>query len=100
MVCASREHMHRSDNFINAFKFTACQEWVDEDGIWNPRDGNGSFKGGLQINVYGNKERFLALSKYFAEMAAVADDHDHCELVSDDGYTRLHFIIRTFPDGQ
>lgn len=92
--------MNRSDIFTKAFTFKACREEIDENGIWNPIDGAGSFNGGLQINLYGNREKFLELSRYFAVMAEIVDNHDHNEVVSEDGVTRLHFIIRADPDGR
>lgn len=88
--------MHRDNLFQHGFRFTAAKEEVDEDGIWNPIPNGGPFSGGLQINVSGDKERFLKLSEYFKRLAeAGPDDHDHCEVISEDQATRLHFIFRT-----
>ncbi len=92
--------MSRKHLFIDNFNFTAVREVIDENGIWNPIENAGPFAGGVQINVYGNKERFLKLSEYFKRMAEVTDDHDHCEVISEDLQTRLHFIIRAHPDGR
>jgi hypothetical protein len=93
-------HMNRDQLFIDNFKFTAVQEVIDENGLWNPVDNSGPFMGGLQINIYGDKDRFLKLSNYFKLMAEAVDDHDHCEVLSEDQLTRLHFIFRAHPDGR
>lgn len=80
--------------FKKAFIFSACQEWIDDNNIWNPKD-EGSFKGGLQINVYGYKDRYLQMADFFRALAQMKNnDHDHFEIESNDGKTRLHFIFR------
>lgn len=37
--------------------FHVDREEIDEDGYWNPT-GEGSFSGGLQINIYGSKAHY------------------------------------------
>lgn len=90
--------MSRERLFIENFKFTAVREAIDEDGLWNPVIGDGPLAGGVQINLHGDRERFLRLSEYFRLMADAVGDHDHCEVSSEDGKTRLHFIVRAGAD--
>ena len=80
--------------------FIVHRELPDEDGIWNPVPGEDSVEGGFQLNIYGNSEGYRELGKYLlalAELDASADEdfHEHYDdLISLDGRTRLHIIVR------
>ncbi len=80
--------------------FTVHGEYKGRDRLWNPVDGEGTFKGSFQINVCGSAKAYRDLSKrlsHFADTVRSAGDedcHEHFELVSSDGRTRLHFILR------
>ena len=80
--------------------FSVHRELPGEDGIWNPVSGEDSVEGGFQVNIYGNSEGYRELGKYLlalAELDTSADEgfHEHLDdLVSLDGRTRLHLILR------
>jgi hypothetical protein len=79
--------------------FHVHREVRDDNGLWNPTD-EGSLEGGLQINVYGRKADYLQLADAIRAFAGVdssndGDFHRHIEgLMSVDGRTRLHIILR------
>jgi hypothetical protein len=80
--------------------FSVHQEVLDEDGIFNPVDGAGPFNGALQINIEADAQGWRELGRYLLGLAEydVGGDpgfHQHHErLVSADGRTRLHVIVR------
>ena len=80
--------------------FIIHRELPDEDGIWNPVPGEDTVEGGFQVNIYGDSEGYGELGRYFlalAELDTSADEgfHEHLNsLVSSDGRTRLHLILR------
>ena len=63
-------------------------------------DRNGSsLEGAFQVNVWGGSDVYRALGSYLlaiAELDTTADPnyHEHCELLSFDGRTRLEVILR------
>ena len=85
---------------LDDVKFTVHPEQVDEDGIFNPIDGEGSCESAFQINIHAHREGYLELAKYFlglAESDTGCDPcfHEHHEpLISADSRTRLHIIFR------
>ena len=80
--------------------FIVHRELPDEDGLWNPVPGEDTVEGGFQVNIYGDSEGYRELGKYFlalAELNTSADEgfHEHLDnLVSSDGRTRFHLILR------
>jgi hypothetical protein len=86
-----------SPPFVN---FTVSREYLDGNGIWNPRDKAPPFKEALQVNVFGSREHYLQLAEFFREFAErdTSDDsdyHEHLEgLMCSDGKVRLHVILR------
>jgi hypothetical protein len=84
--------------------FVACREYLDENGIWNPRDGEPPLEAAFQVNVFGRREQYLALAealRAFAErdVSKYGIDHDHFEgLMSVDGKVRVHLILRIGDD--
>ena len=83
--------------FVN---FVVAREYLGRDGQWNPRRGGPPFKGGLQINVFGRREHYLRLARFFRRLAerdtsADSEYHEHfMGLLSADGTVRLHVILR------
>ena len=80
--------------------FLVAREYLEEEGLWNPRDEEGGLEGGLQINLVGTRDQYLQMAellRQFAEMdtAGDSDFHEHFEgLISADGKTRVHLILR------
>jgi hypothetical protein len=80
--------------------FLVNREYLDTDGIWNPRDEDPPMEGGFQINVFGSREHYLRLAdaiRQFAERDTSHDGdyHEHFEgLLNSDGKVRLHIILR------
>lgn len=79
--------------------FLIDREYLDEDGIWNPRDAD-ALDGGFQINVMGTREHYLQLADFirsFAEQDTSNDGdyHEHFEgIMSANGKVRFHIILR------
>lgn len=85
-----------------AFGFSVVPEAIDEEGYWNPVPGAETYQGGLQVNVWGDSRALRELGRYMlalAELDASADPgfHQHHEVLSADGRTRLHLIVRKVP---
>lgn len=64
--------------------FSICREYLDEDGIWNPRDQDEPIEGGFQLSLFGRKEHYLALAEAIREFAMRdttndGDYHEHIE---------------------
>ncbi len=80
--------------------FLMAREYLDEDGIWNPRDDDPHLEGGFQVNVLGTREHYLRLAEAIREFAeqdtsSDGDHHEHFEgLMTADGKVRLHVILR------
>ena len=80
--------------------FLVAKEYLDEDGLWNPRDEDLPIEGGFQINVFGTREHYLRLAdaiRQFAEQDTSQDGdyHEHFEgLLTANGKVRLHVILR------
>jgi hypothetical protein len=86
-------------NINDKLSFDVHREAVDENGIWNPIFGEDTVEGGFQINLWGTSDGYRELAKYLlaiAELDSSADPdfHEHHEIISADGRTRLHVIIR------
>ena len=83
--------------FVNLL---VAREYLGRDGQWNPRWGGPSIKGGFQINVFGRREHYLRLARFFRRLAerdtsGDGDYHEHfAGLMSADGTVRLHLILR------
>jgi hypothetical protein len=83
--------------FVN---FLVAREYLGRDGNWNPRFGGPPVKGGFQINVFGRREHYLWLAKFFRKFAerdtsSDGNYHEHFEgLMSLDGTVRLNLILR------
>ena len=80
-------------------RFAVFREHLQRDGLWNPRDGEPSVKGGFQISVTATSRGFRELGRYLLALAEIdssldEDYHEHVEALSTDGRTRLHFILR------
>lgn len=80
--------------------FTVHRQVSDEDGLFNPVAGEEAMQGSLQINVYGNSKGYRELGKYLLALAELDTTEDegfhehHDELISSDGRTHLHVILR------
>jgi|GEM_PF-2048916 len=83
--------------FVN---FTVSREYLDSNGLYNPRDGGPPVEGAFQVNVYGNREHYLRLGEFFRKFAELdtsddGDHHEHLEgILSARGNVRLHVILR------
>ena len=92
--------MSTNETFSSPVTFHVHREVIDENGLWNPVVDEGSLLGGLQINLYGRRADYLQLAeaiRAFAEIDSSGDGdfHHHLEgLLSVDGRTRLHLILR------
>src|SRR5689334_22755087 len=80
--------------------FLMAREYLEEDGLWNPRDNDAVLEGGFQINVFGTRKHYLKLAdaiRQFAEQETASDGdyHEHFEgVMSANGKVRLHVILR------
>ena len=79
-------------------RFSVFKERLGRDGLWNPRDGEPTVKGGFQINVTATSRGFRELGRYLLALAEIdssrdEDYHEHVEAVSVDGRTRFQFIL-------
>ncbi|HPH96210.1 MAG TPA: hypothetical protein PKW33_06665 [Anaerolineaceae bacterium] len=78
-------------------RFYVWEERLDENGILNPSDE--PYEGALQIDIRGEAEGYRELARYLLALAeldtgAHEDFHEHHEVISADGRTRLHLILR------
>jgi hypothetical protein len=85
-----------------SFGFSVVPEVLDEDGYWNPTPGAEAYRGSLQVNLWGDSHALREIGRYLlalAELDATADPgfHQHHEVTSTDGCTRLHLIVRKQP---
>jgi hypothetical protein len=80
--------------------FSVSPEFLDENGIFNPRDGQPPREAAFQVNVFGTREHYLKLAEFFRAFAEQdttndGDYHDHFEgILSHNGKVRLHVILR------
>ena len=80
--------------------FGVNREYLDENGIWNPKDEDPPLEDAFQVNVFGTKKEYLKLSEFFRELAEKdtsldGDYHEHYEeIMSIWGGVRLHVILR------
>lgn len=83
--------------FVN---FSVAREYLDGNGLWNPRDDAPPLKAAFQINVFGSRQHYLQLAEFlrkFAERDTSTDGdyHEHFEgLMSTDGNVQIHMILR------
>ena len=80
-------------------RFEVWREVPDEEGHWNPVIGESTVDGGFQISIEGTSTGYRELARYLlaiAELDTTADPdfHEHHEISSADGRTRLHVIVR------
>lgn len=86
-----------SKAFVNIH---VVHEYLDEDGVWNPRDEDPPLEGAFQVNVMGSREHYLKLAEFlrhFAERDTSNDGdyHEHFQdVMSVDRRVRLHLILR------
>jgi hypothetical protein len=80
--------------------FCVISEYLDDDGLWNPRDDDPPLTGGVQINLSGTREQYLQLAatiRDFAEQNTLGDPdyHKHFDdLFSVNRKFRVHLIMR------
>lgn len=80
--------------------FLMAREYLDKDGVWNPRDDDSPLDGGFQLNVFGTREHYLRLAEAIRQFAErdTSHDGDHREhfegLMTANGKVRLHVILR------
>lgn len=80
--------------------FTVDREYLDEHGLWNPRNTDRPLEAGFQVNMFGSREHYLRLAdaiRAFAEQDTSNDGdyHMHFEdLRSVNRKVRLHVILR------
>ena len=85
---------------LDNVKFFFFRELPDEQGVFNPIDGEGAYEGVFQISIHANSEGYRELGAYFLGLAEfdVGGDpafHEHHQpVMSGDGRTRLHIICR------
>lgn len=82
-----------------AFGFNVLRQERDEDGEFNPPDGDPAYDGSLQVNVWGDSVSFRELGRYFLTLAeldtsADPDFHEHHEITSADSRSHVHLIVR------
>ena len=83
----------------SAAVFHVWPELPDENGIANPPAGSATVDGSFQISLEGNSSVYRELGRYLLGIAELdtsvdPDFHEHHELTSTDGRTRLHLILR------
>ena len=80
--------------------FIVNKEYLDEDGIWNPKDDDPPMECGFQVNVFGSRDHYLRLADAIREFAEQdtsndGDYHEHFQgLLTLNGKVRLHIILR------
>jgi hypothetical protein len=85
--------------------FNMWEEFPDEDGVPNPVFENGTYQGSIQVNIWGNSEGYRELARYLlavAELDTGTDPsfHEHHQIVSADGRTQIHLIVRKPASGE
>jgi len=84
-------------------RFVVWREAPDEDGHLNPVLGESSVDGSFQVSLEGTAAGYRELARYLlavAELDVRADPgfHEHHEVVSDNGRTRMHLVVRRLPE--
>jgi hypothetical protein len=85
---------------LEDIRFTVNREVVDEDGIFNPIDGEGTYEGAFQVNIHAHRKGYQELARFFLALSQydVGGDscfHVHLEgAMSCDNRTRIHLIFR------
>ncbi len=79
--------------------FSVWREVPDTDGLLNPAAGEPTVAGAFQVSVEGTAAGFRELARYLLGVAeldtrADPDFHEHHEVASADGRTRVHLIVR------
>jgi hypothetical protein len=79
--------------------FVVREDFPDEEGVLNPNLEDDTYQGAFSINVWGNSEGYRELAKYLlavAELDTGTDPsfHEHHHVVSSDGRTQFHIIVR------
>ena len=92
-------------NIGENLQFNVREEFPDEDGVLNPILENGTYQGSFQINIWGNSDGYRELAKYFlavAELDTRTDPsfHEHHQVISVDGKTQFHLIVRKPTTGE
>jgi hypothetical protein len=80
--------------------FLVSNEYLDEEGIWNPRDDEPEHEGAFQVNVFGTREYYLRLAESHSQLCRAEHVRrrrlprtfrwDHVR----HDKTRLHLILR------
>ena len=87
-----------------AFGMNVLQEFDDSDDAPGPILGAGSYRGALQINIWGTAADYRELGRHLLAIAELdssvdPDFHQHYDtLRSDDGQTQVELILRKLPD--
>ncbi len=80
--------------------FLACREYLDENGIWNPRGEEPPLDEAFQVNLFGSRADYLQFAEFigaFADRDASSDGdfHEHVDgLASVNSKGRVHLILR------
>jgi hypothetical protein len=48
--------------------FSVAPEFLDESGLWNPREGEPPLEAAFQFNVFGTREHYLQLAEFSARL--------------------------------
>ena len=83
-------------------RFVVWRQTPDEDGQLNPVLGEPSVGASFQVSLEGTAAGYRELARYLlavAELDVRADPgfHEHHEVVSEDGRTHMHLIVRRLP---
>jgi hypothetical protein len=86
-------------NIGDNLNFNVREDFPDEEGVLNPNLEEGTYQGTFSINIWGNAEGYRELAKYLlavAELDTGTDPsfHEHHHVVSSDGRTQIHIIVR------
>jgi len=87
----------------DAIRLLMWREVPDEAGLLNPVAGEPTVDGAFQLSLEGTAGGYRELARYLLAIAeldvrADADFHEHHEVASSDGRTRLHLIVRRQPE--
>ena len=79
--------------------FRVVREILDENGIFNPVDAEGTVEGAFQVNLHADGNGYRELSEFFGRLAEVdvgtdPNYHEHHTFLSGDGRTRIHLVCR------
>lgn len=87
----------------DAVQLLMWREVPDEEGLLNPVPGEPTVDGAFQLRLEGTAAGYREVARYLLAIAeldvtADAEFHEHHEVVSGDGRTRLHLIVRRQPE--